>query len=418
MEVERTVDALWRIESPRLIASMARIVGDLGVAEDMVSEAFVAALEQWPTEGVPPRPGAWLMSTARHKAVDRIRREDTARRKYAEVAAESRHDTAVADVADGGLDEIPDDLLTLMFTACHPVLPRESRIALTLRVVGGLRTEEIARAFLVPSPTVGQRISRAKRTLAEAQVPFEPPSSAELPARLGTVLEVVYAIFNEGYSSSGGEALVRRDLADDAMRLGRVLAGLMPDEPEVFGLVALMELQASRFATRVDSEGLPVQLEDQPRHRWDHTLVNHGLGMLDRATSLGRPLGPYTVQAAIAACHARARTFEETDWDAIVALYDALAQLSPSPVVDHTRAVAGLYGDGPDAALSAVDRLGDDQRLARYYLLGAVRGDILRRLGRWEEAAAELERAADLAPTAQERTLLRRRMADALGQLT
>lgn len=418
MDVERTVDALWRIEAPKLIASMARVVGDLGVAEDLVADAFVAAMEQWPHDGVPPRPGAWLMSTARHKAVDRIRREDTALRKYAVLAIDLDGSGTVADIADDALEPIPDDMLALVFTACHPVLPRDSRVALTLRVVAGLRTEEIARAFLVPSPTIGQRISRAKRTLAEARVPFESPSAAELPARLGTVLEVVYAVFNEGYSSTGGQELIRRDLADEAMRLGRILTGLMPDEPEVFGLVALMELQASRFATRVGPDGLPVQLEDQPRHRWDRALINHGLSMLTRATSLGRPLGPYTIQAAIAACHARARTFAATDWEAIVALYDALGQLAPSPVVDLNRAVAVIYTDGPEAALVAVDRLRDDRRLAGYHLLGVVRGDILSRLERWDEAAAELERAADLAPTLAERTLLRRRMADALGRAT
>jgi RNA polymerase sigma factor (sigma-70 family) len=412
MDVGRSVEAVWRIESPRLIATLTRLTGDLGTAEDLASEAFLAALEQWPDDGIPPRPGAWLMATARHKAVDRLRREQTGQRKHALLAVDSGQ---VPDVADAALQPTPDDVLTLVFTACHPVLPRESRVALTLRVVGGLSTDEIARAFLVPSPTVGQRISRAKRTLAEAKVPFEPPTADELPARISAVLEVVYLVFNEGYSASSGDQLVRRDLAAEAMRLGRVLAGLLPREPEVLGLVALMELQASRFATRTDPAGAPVPLEDQPRHRWDRTLINHGLRTLDDATALGRPLGPYTLQAAIAAYHARARTFADTDWGAIVALYDALAQVAPSPIVDLNRSIAVLYSDGPAAALAAVDAIRDDPRLARYHLLGAVRGDLLLRLGRAEEAAAELERAADLAPTSQERLLLRRRMEAALA---
>jgi len=413
MDVGRSVEAVWRMEAPRLIATLTRLTGDLGTAEDLASDAFVAALEQWPSEGIPPRPGAWLMTTARHKAIDRLRRDQTAARKHLLLAVDG---SAVPDVAEVALHPIPDDVLTLVFTACHPVLPRESRVALTLRLLGGLTTEAIARAFLVPSTTLGQRISRAKRTLAEAKVPFEPPSADELPARIGAVLEVIYLVFNEGYSASSVDQLVRRDLAAEAMRLGRVLVGLLPREPEVLGLVALMELQASRFPTRTDRFGAPVPLEDQPRHRWDRTLINHGLRMLDRATTLGRPLGPYTVQAAIAAYHARARTFAETDWGAIVALYDALAQLAPSPIVDLNRSIAVLYTDGPGAALAAVDRIREDPRLARYHLLGAVRGDLLLRLGRADEAAAELERAADLAPTPQERSLLRGRMADALAR--
>ncbi|MFF2852834.1 RNA polymerase sigma factor [Streptomyces sp. NPDC058001] len=412
MDIRQSIEALWRIESPRLIAALARRIGDVAVAEDLVSEAFVAALERWPLDGVPPQPGAWLMSTARHKATDRARREETGRRKAALIAASS--DDRAPDAADQALDAVPDDLLTLIFTACHPVLPPESRVALTLRLVGGLTTAEIARAFFVPDATLGQRVSRAKRTLSEARVPFESPSADELPARLGAVLGVVYLVFNEGYSATTGDIWVRRDLAREAMRLGRILAGLLPREPEVFGLVALMELQASRFPTRSGADGAPVLLEHQDRSRWDRTLITHGLAMLERATGLGRLLGPYTLQAAIAAYHARAAAFADTDWAGIVALYDALAQLTPSPVVELNRAVALLYGDGPEAALSATDALRDDRRLARYHLLGAVRGDILLRLGRNAEAAAELERAAELAPTPHERRLLLERMAQAL----
>ncbi|MET9880494.1 RNA polymerase sigma factor [Actinacidiphila glaucinigra] len=414
MDIRQSIDALWRIESPQIIATLARQIGDVALAEDLASEAFVAALEQWPHEGIPPRPGAWLMSTARHKAIDRARREETGRRKAA-LAAADLNDLA-PDASEQAFDPIPDDLLTLIFIACHPVLPTESRMALTLRLVGGLTTDEIARAFLVPSTTLGQRISRAKRTLSEARVPFEPPPADELPTRVGAVLGVIYLIFNEGYAATSGDTWVRRDLAREAMRLGRILAALLPREPEIFGLVALMELQASRFATRADTNGAPVLLEDQDRTRWDRTLITHGLAMLDRATTLGRPLGPYTLQAAIAAYHARAATFADTDWAAIVALYDALAQLAPSPVIDLNRAVALLYSDGPEAALAATDPLREDRRLARYHLLGAVRGDILLRLGRNTEAAGELERAAELAPTRHERRLLLDRMTQALAK--
>ncbi|MFC7406696.1 RNA polymerase sigma factor [Georgenia alba] len=411
MDARRSIEAVWRIECPRLIAALTRLVRDVGLAEELASEAFVAALESWPTEGIPPRPGGWLMSTARHKAVDRIRREENLRRKYAQLAPVLDR---VHVPAEGALEAVDDDLLALLFTACHPVLPRESRVALTLRLLGGLRTEEVARAFLVPPATVGQRISRAKRTLAEAQVPFEKPSREELPERLGAVLEVIYLVFNEGYSPSSGEVHVRADLAGEAMRLGRVLVGLLPREPEVLGLAALMELQASRFAARADAAGAPVTLEEQDRRRWDRTLIAHGLGLLDRAAALRKPLGPYTIQAAIAACHARAVTFQETDWERIAALYDALAQLTPSPVVELNRAVAVLHVDGPGPALEVLDAVRDDKRLARYHLVGAVRAEILTGLGRHEEAAAELEGAADLAPTRHERELLRRRMSEAL----
>lgn len=406
----RTVEAVWRIESAQLVASLTRLVRDVGLAEELAQDAFVAALEQWPREGVPDRPGAWLLTTARRRAVDLIRREQNRDAKYV-LAAAGAQDAAPADgVVD---DPVGDDLLSLVLLTCHPVLPRESRVALTLRLFCGMTTDEIARAFLVPSATVGQRISRAKRTLAEAHVPVEVPQADELPARLASALEVVYALFTEGHAATSGDDWVRRDLAGEAMRLGRVLTGLLPREPEVHGLVALMELQASRFDARNDAAGAPVLLADQDRSRWDRTLVMHGLAALDRATSLGRPLGPYTVQAAIAACHSRAARFADTDWEAVVALYDALAQLAPSPVVDLNRAVAVLHADGPAAALEAVDALRDDPRLARYHLLGAVRGDVLLRLGRHAEAAEELERAAALAPTPRERRVLTERAAAA-----
>ncbi|WP_456843876.1 RNA polymerase sigma factor [Cellulomonas sp. P5_C6] len=407
-DARRTVEVIWRIESPRLIASLTRLVRDVGLAEELAQDAFVAALEQWPTTGVPDQPGAWLMVTARHRAIDLIRREQNRGTKYAIVA----HGLADEPPADRIVDEpIGDDLLSLVFLTCHPVLPRESRIALTLRLFGGLTTDEIARAYLVPSPTIGQRVSRAKRTLAEAHVPFEVPQADQMPARLSSVLEVVYLIFTEGHSATTGPTWVRRDLADEAMRLGRVLAGLLPREPEVHGLVALMELQASRF----DARGDGVLLQDQDRKRWDSALIEHGLAALARSTTLGRPLGPYTVQAAIAACHSRARSFEETDWEAIVALYDALAQLAPSPVVELNRAVAVLYADGPEAALAALDAVADDHRLVRYHLYGAVRADVLIRLGRTDEAADQLERAAALAPTQRERNLLMARSATVAG---
>ncbi|GAB3868299.1 RNA polymerase sigma factor [Dactylosporangium cerinum] len=413
MDLHKSVEALWRIEAPQLIATLARRIGSLDIAEDLASEAFVSALEQWPADGIPPKPGAWLMKTAWHKAIDRARREETARKKAPLLVA--GHGGELADVADEALDPIPDDLLTMVFTTCHPVLSTESRVALTLRLFGGLTTDEVARAFLVPTATIGQRISRAKRTLAEARVPIEAPSAEELPERLRAVLDVLYAIFNEGYSASSGTNLVRADLAVEAMRMGRVLAGLSPTEPEVFGLVALMELQASRFRTRVDAAGIPVRLEDQDRRRWDRTLIEHGLSMLDRAFDLARPLGVFSLQAAISACHARAATFAVTDWVAILALYDALTQITRSPVVELNRAVAVLHVDGPEAALATTRPLLADHRMAGYHLLGAVRGEILTRLGRHAEAAAELERAAELAPTKQERQLLLSRMAQALA---
>ncbi|MGB2557148.1 RNA polymerase sigma factor [Cellulosimicrobium cellulans] len=434
-DVSRTVESVWRIESPRLVAGLARTLRDVGLAEEVAQEAFVAALEQWPARGVPDNPGAWLTTVARRRAVDLVRRERTRDEKYARLAAELAAPGArggpTAHPADGRAvlvgsvpapdavveDPVGDDLLALVLVACHPVLPRESRVALTLRLVGGLSTNEIARAFLVPSATVGQRISRAKRTLAEANVPFAVPQADELAARVPAALEVVYLVFTEGYAATSGDTWVRRELADDAMRLGRVLAGLLPAEPEVHGLVALMELQASRFAARTGTDGEPVLLEHQNRSRWDRLLVRHGLAALDRALALGtqtgRALGPYSLQAAIAACHARARTWAETDWDAIVALYDALASVAPSPVVELNRAVAVGFADGPAAALLVLDGVADDPRLARHHLYGAVRGDLLTRLGRHAEAADVLERAAALAPTRHERRLLLERAAAA-----
>ncbi|KXX57525.1 RNA polymerase sigma factor [Rhodococcus sp. LB1] len=413
MDVQRTVEAVWRMESPRLIASLTRLVRDVGIAEEIAQDAFVLALEQWPEQGVPDKPGAWLTATAEHKAIDRIRRERSRQSKYTEIAVDPSAQPPSAMPAPDAVDGVEDDLLALVFVACHPVLPRESRVALTLRLIGGLRTDEIARAFLVPSATMGQRISRAKRTLSEAKVPFEVPAREELPARLSAVLEVVYLVFNEGYSATSGEDWIRRDLASEAMRLARVLAGLLPREPEVHGLVALTELQASRFAARVGPDGEPVLLQDQDRSRWDRTLLAHGSAALERAVGLGRPLGPYSLQAAIAGCHARAPRFEDTDWEAIVALYDALAQVAPSPVVELNRAVALLHSDGPEAALAALDAVRDDPRLARHHLYGAVRGEVLERLGRYDEAARTLEDAAATAPTRRERNLLMARAAAA-----
>lgn len=419
-DLGRTIDALWRIEAPRLIATLARLLRDVGLAEEIAQDAFVAALEQWPEQGIPNNPGAWLVTTSKRKAVDLIRRETTREAKYARLAAEVDPSGSDAVLAAGMPDPeqvvddpIGDDLLALVFVACHPLLSRDARVALTLRLAAGLTTEQIARAYLAPSATIGQRISRAKRTLAEANVPIEMPQPDELPARLASVLEVIYVVFSEGYAATSGPAVVRRELAAEAMRLGRVLAGLLPHEPEVHGLLALMELQASRFPTRTAPDGTPALLEDQDRSGWDRILIRHGLSALERATALGRPLGPYTLQAAIAARHAVAPTYADTDWSSILALYDALEQVTMSPVVSLNRAVAVLMVDGPQAALDAVDTVADDPRLRRYHLLGAVRGDILTRLGRHVEAAAELDRAAALAPTPHERRLLSTRAAEA-----
>ncbi len=405
------IDAVWRIESARLIAGLARIVGDIGVAEDLAQDALVAALEQWPESGVPDNPGAWLMATAKHRAIDHLRRRKMQDTKHEHLGREldERRANPEAELAAAIDDQVGDDLLSLIFTACHPVLTTEARVALTLRLLGGLTTEEIARAFLVPKATIQQRIVRAKRTLAAAHVPFEVPRGAELAARLGSVLEVIYLIFNEGYSATAGEDWVRPALCEDALRLGRILAELAPAEAEVHGLVALMEIQASRMRARVGPRGQPILLLDQDRGRWDHLLIRRGLAALARAESSGGSYGTYTLQAAIAACHARAPTAEETDWTRIVALYDGLAQLMPSPVVELNRAVALGMAFGPAAGLEVVDELTQDPALAGYHLLPSVRADLLAKLGRFDEARAEFARAASLTQNARERELLNKK---------
>jgi RNA polymerase sigma factor (sigma-70 family) len=407
-DTHRAIDAVWRIESARLIAGLARIVRDVGLAEELAQDALVVALERWPESGVPDNPGAWLMATAKHRAIDRLRRSKRLERKHEELGRdlEARQALAVADFEAAIDDDIGDDLLRLMFTACHPILSTEARAALTLRMLGGLTTEEIARAFLVPEATVAQRIVRAKRTLAQARIPFEVPRGAELAARLSSVLEVLYLVFNEGYSATAGEDWMRPALCEDALRLGRILAELAPQEPEVHGLVALMEVQASRAGARVGPAGEPVLLLDQDRGRWDQLLIHRGLAALERAEALGGALGPYALQAAIAACHARARTAAETDWARIASLYDALARLTPSPVVELNRAVAVGMAFGPAAGLGLVDALRSEPLLQAYHLLPSVRGDLLFKLGRFEEARTEFERAASLTRNARERTLL------------
>ena len=410
-ETRRAIDAVWRIESARLIAGLARIVRDVGLAEELAQDALVAALERWPVSGVPDNPGAWLMAAAKHRAIDLLRRKKLLERKHQELGREleSQQGVAVADFEMAIDDNVGDDLLRLIFTACHPVLSTEARVALTLRLLGGLTTGEIARAFLVPEPAVAQRIVRAKRTLAEAHVPFEVPRGPELAARLSSVLEVIYLIFNEGYTATAGDDWMRPALCEDALRLGRILAELIPAQAEVHGLVALMEIQASRLGARTGPSGEPVLLLDQDRGRWDHLLIHRGLAALDRATKLGATFGPYTLQAAIAACHARARTPAETDWERITALYDALAQLAPSPVVDLNRAVALSMAFGPAAGLEVVDALVSEPSLKAYHLLPSVRGDLLMKLGRFEEAREEFERAASLTRNSRERELLRAR---------
>src|SRR5438445_6436722 len=408
-ETQLAIDAVWRIESPRLIAGLARIVRDVGVAEDLAQDALVAALEQWPQSGIPDNPGAWLMATAKHRAIDYFRRNKLLERKHEELARElkSQQESAMAS-SDRFADahEIEDDLLRLVFVSCHPVLSKEARVALTLRLLGGLTTGEIARAFLSPEPTIAQRIVRAKKSLAEAKVPFEVPRGAELGARLSSVLEVIYLVFNEGYSATAGDDWMRPALCEDALRLGRIVAELVPKEPEVHALVALMEIQASRSRARVGPSGAPILLLDQDRGRWDHVLIGRGLAALARAEELGGALGPYALQAAIAACHARARTPEETDWPRIAALYDALARLAPSPVVDLNRAVAVAMAFGPAAGLELVEALHTEPSLKHYHLLPSVRGDLLVKLGRFDEARVEFERAASLTRNAPERRLL------------
>jgi RNA polymerase sigma factor (sigma-70 family) len=403
----RTVEAVWRIEAPRLIAGLARMVRDVGLAEELAQDALVTALERWPLSGVPDNPGAWLMAAAKHRAIDRLRRKALLERKHEELAREIEAEEARTPDLETALDNpIVDDLLRLLFIACHPVLSTEARVALTLRLLGGLTTDEIARAFLVPEPTLAQRIVRAKRTLAEARVPFELPPAAELSTRLSSVLEVIYLIFNEGYAATAGQDWTRPALCEEALRLGRVLAGLAPLEPEVHGLVALMEIQASRLKARIGPSGEPVLLLDQDRGRWDHILIGRGLAALKRAIGRGRALGPYALQAAIAACHARAHTAVETDWTRIAALYDALAQLAPSPVVELNRAVALAMAYGPAAGLELVDTLSREPSLRAYHLLPAVRGDLLAKLERFEEARTELLRAASLTRNERERRLL------------
>jgi len=407
-DTHRAIDAVWRIESPRLIAGLARMVRDVGLAEELAQDALLAALEHWPKSGVPDKPGAWLMATAKRRAIDSLRRKKRLEKKHEELGHEldAQQERSMADFDTAIDDDVGDDLLSLIFTACHPVLSTEARVALTLRLLGGLTTEEIARAFLVPEPTVAQRIVRAKRTLAESRVPFEVPHGNELNARLGSVLEVVYLVFNEGYSATAGDDWMRPALCEEALRLGRILAELAPEEPEVHGLVALMEIQASRSGARTGPSGKPILLLDQDRGRWDHVLIHRGLKALERAQALGGSLGPYALQAAIAACHARARTAEETDWARITALYDALVQLKPSPVVELNRAVAVGMALGPAAGLDLVDALTSEPALKGYHLLPSVRGDLLAKLGRFDEARAEFQRAAALTRNARERGLL------------
>ena len=407
-DAHRAIEAVWRIESPRLIAHLARLMGDVGLAEDLAQDALVAALEKWPEAGVPDNPGAWLMATAKHRALDALRREKMLDRKHGEVGREleERQERAAPDLEASADDDYGDDLLRLVFTACHPVLATEARVALTLRLLGGLTTGEIARAFLVPVPTIAQRIVRAKRTLREAQVPFEAPRAEERAARLGSVLEVIYLVFNEGYAATAGDDWVRPALCEDALRLGRILAELAPAEPEVHGLVALMEIQASRLGARVDAAGAPVLLLEQDRSRWDRVLARRGLAALERAEALGGTLGPYALQAAIAACHARARTARETDWNRIAALYEELQAAAPSPVVQLNRAVAVGMASGPADGLRLADALASEETLTGYHLLPAVRGDLLEKLGRAAEARAAFEEAAALTQNARERELL------------
>jgi RNA polymerase sigma factor (sigma-70 family) len=406
-DTHRAIDAVWRIESARLIAGLARIVGDVGAAEDLAQDALVAALERWPESGVPDNPGAWLMATAKHRAIDLLRRKSLLQRKHQELGHELEARQEQVPDLDAAIDDpVGDDLLRLIFIACHPVLSTEARVALTLRLLGGLTTAEIARAFLVPEPTVAQRIVRAKRTLADAGVPFEVPHASELAERLSSVLGVIYLIFNEGYTATAGDDWMRPALCEDALRLGRIVAELMPAEPEAHGLVALMEIQASRSAARVGPGGEPVLLLKQDRGRWDQLLIRRGLAALARAEALGGGAGPYALQAAIAACHARARAPEETDWPRIAALYGALARLTPSPVVELNRAVAVAMAQGPAAGLELVDALRSEPSLESYHLLPSVRGDLLAKLGRLDEARPEFERAAQLTKNARERELL------------
>jgi len=407
-DVNSAIDAVWRIESAKVIASLARITGDVGLAEDLAQDALLAALERWPETGIPDNPGAWLMATAKHRAIDMHRRSKLLERKHEQMVPEleDRQELSVSDLDTALDDDIGDDLLRLMFTACHPVLSTDARVALTLRLLGGLTTDEIARAFLVPESTVAQRIVRAKRTLSEAHVPFEVPRGEDRDERLSSVLGVIYLIFNEGYSATAGDDWMRPGLCEDALRLGPILAELATSEPEVHGLVALMEIQASRLRARTGPKGEPILLLDQDRGRWDHLLIRRGLSALDRAERLGGERGPYVLQAAIAACHARARTADETDWERIVALYDALAELTPSPIVELNRAVAVSMAYGPATALELVEPLQSEPALRNYHLLPSVRADLLMKLKRFPEARVEFERAASMTRNSRERALL------------
>ena len=407
-DTHRAIDAVWRIESARIIAGLTRIVRDVGLAEELAQDALVAALQQWPESGVPDNPGAWLMATAKHRAIDHFRRNALLERKHPEIVREleSKQEMAVADLHTAIDDEVGDDLLRLIFIACHPVLSTEGRVALTLRLLGGLTTEEIARPFLAPEPTIAQRIVRAKRTLADERVPFEVPRGLELAARLASVLEVIYLVFNEGYSATAGDDWMRPALCEEALRLGRILAELAPKEPEVHGLVALMEIQASRSGARTGPSGEPIMLLDQNRALWDQLLIRRGLAALERAEKLGGARGPYALQAAITACHARARLPTDTDWPRIVALYEELGQLTPSPIVELNRAVAVAMAFGPAAGLQIIDTLVSEPSLKAYHLLPSVRGDFLFKLGRLAEAQAEFERAASLTRNARERDFL------------
>src|SRR5262245_6789468 len=405
-DIQCTIDAVWRIESARLIAGLARIVRDVGLAEELAQDALVAALQRWPENGVPENPGAWLMAAAKHRAIDHLRRNKLLERKHEELGRElGAKEMAMPDF-DTASGDIGDDLLRLVFVSCHPVLSKEARVALTLRLLGGMTTGEIARALLVPEATIAQRIVRAKRTLTEARVPFEVPAGADLAARLNSVIEVIYLVFNEGYSATAGDDWMRPALCEDALRLGRILAELVPNEPEVHGLVALMEIQTSRIHARTGPTGEPILLLDQDRTRWDHVWIRRGLAALARAEAIGGAYGPFTLQAGIAACHARARTPGETDWQRIVALYDALAELTPSPVIELNRAVAVSMAFGPEAGLDLIDELVDEPALKTYHLLPSVRGDLLAKLGRLAEARLEFERAATLTQNVRERSLL------------
>jgi len=419
-DTHRAIDAVWRIESARIIAGLTRIVRDVGLAEELAQDALVAALEQWPKSGIPDKPGAWLMATAKHRAIDSFRRHRLLERKHEELGRElkTQQETAVANFEIAQDDDIGDDLLRLVFISCHPVLSTEARVALTLRLLGGLTTDEIARAFLASEPTVAQRIVRAKRTLSEARVPFEVPRGPDLAARLSSVLEVIYLVFNEGYSATSGDDWMRPALCEDALRLGRILAGLAPNEPEVHGLVALMEIQASRARARTGPSGEPILLLDQDRARWDQLLIHRGLAALARAEELGGASGAYALQAAIAACHACARTAAETDWGQIASLYDALAELTRSPIVELNRAVAYAMAFGPASGLEMIDLLASEPSLESYHLLPSVRGDFLFKLGRFAEAEAEFERGASLTRNARERQLLLDRARACAGGLS